>query len=114
MARQMLLVLTLSPEEQALWEGRSAMVVAVTGIEAFGLGEALNGCDELVKYAREALFLHTQIIAACEDATCQKSAAVMTETRDLLGNAARAIERTRELLGRAVFVGPQEERGPVQ
>ena len=114
MTRQMLLILTLSPEEQALWEGRSAMVVAVTGIEAFELGEALNGCDELVKHAREALFLQAQIIATCGNEICRKSAAAMTETRDLLGDAERAIDRTRELLGRAVFVGPQKERGPVQ
>lgn len=113
MTRQMLLILTLTPEEQVLWQGRSAMVVALNDDEAAVLRSNINGVDDYLRFAARCHATLQQVLESTGDKEGQihKTLAMMQEPTRVAGELS---DRTRELLGRAVFIGPKEEKGPVQ
>jgi hypothetical protein len=109
----MLLILTLSPEEQALWQGRSAMVVALNDAEA----ETLRRDVILAHEGMSALAASLTAFVDGREAqgvTDPELRAAMDDIAGHLMNCHAMMDRARELLGRAAFVGPKEERGPVQ
>ncbi len=113
MTRQMLLILTLSPEEQALWQGRSAMVVALNDSEADALRQdvILAHAGMNVLAASLTAFVDGR---EAQGVTDPELRAAMDDMAGHLMTCHEMMDRASELLGRAVFVGPQNEGGPVQ
>jgi hypothetical protein len=109
----MLLILTLSPEEQALWQGRSAMVVALTDREADALRQDVILAHEGMSVLAASLTAFVDGREA-QGVTDPELRAAMDDIAGHLMNCHAMIDRARELLGRAVFIGPQEQKGPVQ
>ncbi|MDT8856998.1 hypothetical protein RNZ50_18565 [Paracoccaceae bacterium Fryx2] len=111
--RQMILVMTLTDEEQALWAGRSAMVVALNDQEAQELKESINAVDDFVTLAARAFTTLEQVLEtrASAEPDIAKTLAML---REPARKAVMLSDRTRELLGRAVFIGPKTEKGKLQ
>lgn len=113
MTRQMLLILTLSPEEQALWQGRLAMVVALNDAEAHALRQDVILAHEGIGTFAASLIDFVDGREAQEGSDPELRGALEDIARHLMTCHAM-LDRARELLGRAVFIGPREVRGPVQ
>lgn len=111
--RQMLLILTLTPEEQALWDGRAAMVVALNDSEAEVLRGNVNGIDDYLRFTARCLATLHQVLESEGDKEAQirKTLAMMMDPTRV---AVELSDSVRQYLGRAVFVGPQINKGPVQ
>jgi len=111
--RQMVLILTLSPEEQALWDGRSAMVVALYDAETEVLWGNVNGIDNYLRFTARCLITLQQVLESTGDKEEQirRTLAMMLDPTRV---AVELSDSVRQLLGRAVFVGPQTRKGPVQ
>lgn len=111
--RQMVLILSLTPEEEALFQGRPAMVVALNDSEKEVLRNNIGGLISYLRFNQTCLATLQQVLESTGDKERQieKTLAMMREP----ANAATVlIDTVRLLLGRAVFVGPTQERGPVQ
>lgn len=111
--RQMVLLLSLTPEEQALWEGRAAMVVALNESEAEVLRGNINGIDNYLRFTARCLATLGQVLESEGDKEEQirRTLAMMLDPTRV---AVELSDGVRELIGRAVFVGPQTNKGPVQ
>lgn len=111
--RNMILVLTLKPEEQTLWEGRHAMVVALNDAETAALHSNVIAVHEFLQFNLKCLATLQQVLESSGDAEGQ-----IRETLEMLMEPARKAsdlqKDARELLGRAVFIGPNEAKGRVQ
>lgn len=109
MMREMILVLTLSEEEQALWTGRSAMVVALNDQEAMELKGCINVVDDFVQLVAKSLATLDQAMETkgCDVATIEKTLAMLRAPARL---SVKLNDRSRELLGRAVFIGKNMKR----
>lgn len=111
--RNMILVLTLKPEEEALWADRHAMIVALNDAETATLHGNIIAVHELLQFNLRCLSTLQQVLESAGDSDGQikKTVAMLMEP----ARATVALQKsTRELLGRAVFVGPNEAKGRVQ
>lgn len=111
--RQMVLILNLSPEEEAMWLGRAAMVVALNDAEAEVLRNNVNGIDKYLAFSAKCLSTLNQVLesAGDKDQQIRKTLAMMMEPTRV---ATELSDGVRQLLGRAVFVGPKEDKGRIQ
>ncbi len=111
--RQMVLILSLTPDEQVLWDGRAAMVVALNDAEAEVLRGNVNGIDDYLRFSARCLATLHQVLESDGDKEKQirKTLAMMLEPTRV---AVELSDGVRDLLNRAVFVGPQTNKGPVQ
>ena len=103
MTRQMFLIMTLSPEEQALWQGRSAMVVALNDTEANALRQNVILAHEGVATFAASLidFVDGREAQGVSDPELRGA------VEDIAGHLMTChamLDRARELLGRAVFI----------
>lgn len=111
--RQMVLILSLTPDEQVLWDGRAAMVVALNDAEAEVLRGNVNGIDDYLRFSARCLATLHQVLESDGDKEEQirKTLAMMLEPTRV---AVELSDGVRDLLNRAVLVGPQTNKGPVQ
>jgi hypothetical protein len=111
--QNMILVLTLNPEEQALWVGRHAMVVALDNAETATLRFNMIAVHEFLQFNLKCLSTLQQVLESSCDALGR-----IRKTLEMLMEPARKAsglqKDTRALLGRAVFIGPNEAKGRVQ
>lgn len=111
--RNMILVLTLKPDEQALWDGRHAMVVALDDAETAALRGNMIAVHEFLQFNQRCLSTLQQTLETAGDAKGQ-----IRKTLAMLMDPARKASglqgETRALIGRAVFIGPSEAKGRVQ
>jgi hypothetical protein len=111
--RQMVLILSLTPEEQVLWDGRAAMVVALNDAEAEVLRGNVNGIDDYLRFVARCLATLRQVLESEGDKE-EQIRKTLTMMLDPARVAVELSDGVRELLGRAVFVGPQTKKGPMQ
>lgn len=111
--RQMILVLNLSPEEEALFQGRPAMVVALNDQEKEVLLNNIGGIMSYLRFNQTCLGTLQQVLESTGDREGQIEK-TLTMMREPARAASDLIDAIAVLLGRAVFVGPKQEKGPVQ
>lgn len=112
MMRNMILVLTLKPEELALWVGRHAMVVALNDDETATL------CGNIIA-VQKFLRLNIRYLFSSREALEQTGAdaghiRAINMQIEWAREADAQMNAAIELLGRAVFIGPNEAKGRVQ
>ena len=113
MMRKMMLLMTLSEAEKALWAGRHAMIVPLTDAETAQLGRATIAVHEFLQFNLKCLSTLQQVL----ESTGDKEERIAKTLHMLLEPARVAVElqdQSRELLGRAVFIGPQTEKEKLQ
>lgn len=111
--RQMVLILTLTPEEEALFQGRLAMVTPLNEGEKEVLRNNIGGLISYIEFNRRCIATLQQALETSGDKEGQiaKTLRMMVEP----GRAANElVDQVRQLLGRSAFVGPSEAKGPVQ
>lgn len=111
--RQMVLVLTLSPEEEALFQGRLAMVTPLNEAEKEVLRNSIGGLISYTRFNRQCLATLHQALESTGDRErpTAKTFEMMAEPKRA---ADKLIDQVRQLLGRSAFVGPNEQTGPFQ
>lgn len=113
MKRDLILRVSMSEEEAALYEGRDAMVVPLSERETEILGGNVIGVADFLAFNLKCLSALQQVFESVGD----KEAAIAKTLHMLMEPAKVSVElqsSTREPLGRAVFVGPQTKRGKIQ
>ena len=110
MMRDVILKLSLPVEKAAAFESANAMVTPLTDAEVAELREAIIGVDDflspVVAFAM-SLARSAEALDGEDAEQVRKGAAELAEAARL---AAARQDRTRELLGRAVFVGSDDGR----
>lgn len=107
--REVLIKLQLSEEEAALFEGRTAMIVPLSDKEVVQLREDINGVDRFLQFTQKCLRTLEQVLESPGERRGQIER-TLEQMAGPAGSAGEIHDHTRTLLGRAVFVGPDEER----
>lgn len=111
--RQMILLLSLSPEEEVLWQGRSAMVVPLDDRGAVMLKGHISMVDDVLKHQTRALATMREVFKSDGDKE-GRSVRIIADMQDISKGAEAAMDVIRVLIGRAAFIGPKEKKGAVQ
>lgn len=109
MQRDVWIKLTLSEEEAAMFEGRTAMVVALSDEELIRLRNWINGVDSFLRFLLKGLRTMRQAIEGKKEADGQ-IARTLDQLREPAKTSAELHDAARQLLGRAVFVSHNAER----
>ena len=111
--RDVVIRLSLTEAEAAMFEGRNAMFVPLSDTEAERLWNTVNGVDHFLKSAAKGLAVLKDLL----ETTGDKDGRIGHALVGLLGPVRDAIalhDETRQLLGRAVFVGGDDPEKVVQ
>jgi hypothetical protein len=111
--RQMLLLMHLTPEEEVLWQGRSAMVVALDDAEAVVFRHNINAVDDVLKHQTKALATLREVFETEGDRE-GRSARIIADMQAISKGAEAAMDAIRVVIGRAAFVGPDQAQGVMQ
>jgi hypothetical protein len=113
MMRDLILKVSMSDEEAALYEGRDAMVVLLSEAEVAALRGNVIGVHEFLIFNLKCLSTLQQVL----ESTGDREGQIAKTLQNLLEPARVAADlqdNVRELLGRAIFVGPKQERRVLQ
>lgn len=114
--REVILKLELSAEEAAQFENRNAMVVPLADAEVHELRRFFIGISDFLRFNAKCLATLGQVVETRGDAAQQveEIAKTLRQLIDPARVSAELHDRSRELLGRAVFVGPVERKDKLQ
>lgn len=108
MKRDLILRVALSETEAAMYKGRDAMVVPLSEQETAVLHGNVIGVHDFLTFNLKCLSTLQQVL----ESTGDKEEAIAKTLHQLMESARVSVglqAATRELLGRAVFVGPTSE-----
>jgi aspartate carbamoyltransferase catalytic subunit len=111
--RQMILLMHLTPEQEVLWHGRFAMVVALDDAEAVVFRHNINAVDDVLKHQTKALATLREVFETEGDKE-GRAVRIIADMQEISRDAEVAMNVIRMILGRAAFIGPQEAQGVMQ
>lgn len=111
--RDLIIKLTLSDEEAERFESRMAMVVAVSEEERAVLYADINSVDDFLKQVPLAVSIMRERLGEGR-ATDPETEAMLVALIGWAKTTDEFHDRTRECLGRAIFVSAEQHKGRLQ